>query len=313
MSLNILIAVLISIGLFALFGINPITGAIRMARGRNSQKREHKQTAGEFMRRLEGKKRDNLVQRSLRDTHNSLVTIGQEQRYKRVVRFSILSGAAGVAGSIFLFSSPLLAVVLGLGCALVPLWMTNLSVYAHTKQVNRELETALSMVTISYIRQNDIVKAVTEAAPHTGSPVKQVLQKFLNMVNFIDGDIEAAIRQMKLELDNTLFHQWCDILILCQSDHTLKAGLLPVVNKISELKIQQDENETQMMLPLQNILQMAAIVCIVFPMLYVFNAEWYSYLVHTLLGQISIGIVAVLIFWSIHKAIKLSKPIEYKI
>lgn len=313
MAINILIFFLLLTGLLAVFAVNPLTGLCRALRTWKPRQREQKQTAGEFVRGLEGKKRDNLVRRSLRDTRGALVMIGQERRYKRVVRTAALVGAAGVAAGLLLFKSPLLMVVLGLGSAMIPLWLTNLSVYAHTKLVNSELETALSMVTISYVRHNDIVKAVSEAAPHTGYPVRDVLQKFLNIVQYIDSDVEGAIRRMKLELDNTLFHQWCDILILCQSDHTLKAGLLPIVNKISDLKIQQDENETQMMLPLQGTIQMVVIVLCVFPMLYVFNPDWYGYLAHTVSGQISISIVSVIIFWSIYKAIRLSRPIDYKL
>jgi len=313
MLVKIFIAALIAVGLFAIFGVNPISALYRKLKGWRPKKREPKVTAGDFVRRLEGKKKDNLVRRSLRDTHNSLVTIGQERRYKRTVRLAALAGAAGAALGLFLLSSPLLMIVLGLGCALVPLWLTNLSVYSYTKLVNNELETALSLITISYTRHNDVVKAVAEAMPHTNAPIKDVLQRFINTVNFIDSDIEAAIRQMKSDLDNTLFHQWCDILLLCQSDHTLKAGLLPIVNKISELKIQQEENETQMMMPLREVSMMAAIVCAVIPILYIMNPDWYRYLVHTIQGQISMSIVAVIIFASVNKAIKLSKPIDYRI
>ena len=315
MTVQIFVAVLISLGLFVLAGINPVKGLTQFFKSWKPEMkiREKKMTAGEFVRRLEGKKRDNLVQKSLRDTHNSLVTIGQEKKYGRTVRLALLCGIGGASAGLILFSSPLLMLVLGLGCGLIPLWITSLSVYSHAKLLNDELETALSMITISYVRHNDIVKAVSETVPYTGSPVKEVLQRFVNVVKYIDGDIEAAVRQMKAELDNSLFGQWCDILILCQSDHTLKDGLLPVADKISELKNQQEENETQMMMPLRNVMQMMLIVGSVFPLLYFLSADWYYYLVHTLWGQCSVAVVAVIMFWSIHKAIKLSKPIDYRI
>lgn len=295
MMICIIVFLLVISGLFVVFGVNPVIGLIRIIRNRKPKTKENKETAGEFVRRLEGRKRMNLVQRSLRETHNALVIIGQERRYNRVVRMAALAGVAGAAAGILIFKSPLLTIVLGLGCGMIPLWRTNLSVYEHAKHVNNELETTLSMVTIAYVRHNDIVKAIREAIPHAGEPVKGVMEKMVGTVSMINGDIEGAIRKMKDNLDNVIFHQWCDILILCQSDHTLKAGLMPIVSKLSELKSQQDENETLMMMPLRDIIFMIMIVLSVFPLLYLLNQDWYHYLVHTFWGQVSICGVAIVV------------------
>jgi len=312
MQTKLLIALLITAGLFIVFGINPFSALLRL-RGWRPAIQEKKKTAGEFVRILEGKKKQNLVQRSLNDTKNSLTIIGQAQKYKRTVRFAFCSGAAGAAFALFVFSSPLLMVVLGTGCALIPLWLTNLTVYSYTRSVNDELETALSMITTAYTRHNDIVKAIEETVPQANAPVKAILIRFVRSVTFIDSNVESAIVQMKTDLDNTLFRQWCDVLLLCQSDHTLKAGLQPIVAKISELKAQQSENETQMMMPLQDIMMMSGIVCSAIPILRMMSPDWYGYLVHTLLGQVVMSITAIIIFASVHKAIKLSKPIDYKL
>lgn len=312
MAFQILLALLITAALFVLFGINPFAPLLKLGKWRPNIPKK-KETASEFVQRLEGRKKENLIQKSLNETKNSLSIIGQTQRYKRTVRLSVFTGVAGAAGALFFFSSPALMLVLGLGCGLIPLWLTNLSVYAFSKVVNDELETALSMITTSYARHSDILLAVKETLPHTSEPVKSVLARFINTVTLIDSNIESAILRMKADLDNTLFHQWCDVLILCQSDHTLKAGLQPIVNKLSKLKAQQNKNETKMMLPLQETIFMVCFAVSPVPILLFLNTDWYQMLVHSVAGQIVMAVVAVIVFWSINKAIKLSKPIDYKI
>ncbi len=309
---KLIVAVLIAAGLFIVFGINPFSSLLRLRSWRPTIPKK-KQTAAEFVQMLDGKKKENLIRRSLSDTKNSLAIIGQESKYKRTVRLSVFVGLLGAAGAGFLFSSPLLMVVLGVGCGLIPLWATNLSVYTYSRMVNDELETALSMITTSYTRHNDIVLAIQETLPHANDPIKAVLSRFINTVNFIDSNVESAILQMKRDLDNTLFGQWCDILILCQSDYTLSAALQPIVNKISKLKEQQNANETRMMLPLQTVITMAGLACSPIPLLMLINQEWYFYLAHTFIGQCVMSVVAVIIFASINKAIKISKPIDYRL
>lgn len=309
---SVLVALLLMAGLFAIFGVNPFA-PLKKLKGWRPKAPKRKQKAGDYIRALEGKKRENLVQRSLRETKYSLTVIGQAEKYKRTVIFSVIVGLAAAALALLLFRSLLLMIVLGLGCALIPLWLTNLSVYSYTQTVNSELETMLSLVTTAYSRHNDIVKAIGEALPQANEPVKHVFERFIGTVNNISSDIESAIVQMKADLDNTLFHQWCDTLILCQSDHTLKAGLQPIVAKISELKKQQMENETLMLMPLRDIIFMVLITMGAVPLLYFLQPEWYGYLAYTFVGQLVMAVVCVIIFWSINKAIKLSKPIDYRI
>lgn len=309
---SILIALLMIAGLFAIFGINPFS-PLKKLKGWRPKAPKRKQKAGDFIRALEGKKRENLVQKSLRETKNSLIIIGQAERYKRTVIFSVVVGLAAGFISFLIFRSPLVTLVLALGCGLLPLWFTNLSVYSYTQNVNSELETMLSLVTTAYTRHNDLVKAISESLSQANQPVKQIFERFVLTVNNYDPDIESAIVQMKTELDNALFQQWCDTLILCQSDHTLKAGLQPIVAKLSELKKQQSENETLMLMPLRDIILMVGITAGAVPILYILSPDWYYYLAHTIAGQIVLAIVAVIIFTSIHKAIKLSKPIDYRL
>ena len=88
---------------------------------------------------------------------------------------------------------------------------------------------------------------------------------------------------------------------------------LPIVSKFSDLRIQQEENDTKMMLPLRRAAGMIALTLSVIPICYIANHDWYVNLVSTFLGQISLVITAIIVLITINAAIKLSKPIQYNV
>ena len=49
--------------------------------------------------------------------------------------------------------------------------------------------------------------------------------------------VRRYFADMKTKIDNEVFHEWCDSLILCQSDRSLKSTLTPIVNKLSDMRV----------------------------------------------------------------------------
>ncbi|HAN44180.1 MAG TPA: hypothetical protein DCP97_02200 [Ruminococcaceae bacterium] len=307
--MRIIVFVLTLFGLLVACNIKPDLAKLKSIRFKPPARKE---TAKDFVRKINGVKRESIFRRNLNEAKTALDRTGQGYKFKGTVQMALIFAASGavigiVAGNI------MLAAVLAVGLYFLPLWTTQLSVFTYNKFVNEELETALSMITTSYNRHNDIIKAVQENLDNINKPVHEVFKVFLANVNFTNPNITSEIEQMKPKLDNTLFWKWCDALILCQSDHTLKSTLVPIVNKFSDLKAQQQENETYMLLPLREAVTMILLVISVVPLLYLINKEWFSYLVGTFWGQMSMTVSAIVILASINKAIRLSKPIEYKI
>ena len=228
------------------------------------------------------------------------------------IRLSLFLSVFGVVLALLL-KNILLAPVLGVGLYFIPLWCTRFTVHRYTRYINEELEVALSMVTTSYMRSNDILAAVTENTPHMGGAVKKVFADFSNNVRSVNPNIVSEIQNMKRKIDSHPFWSWCDLLILCQSDYTIKGALTPVVQKFSDLKAQQMENETNMMLPLKEAIFMIAIVVACVPLLYLINPDWYSYLINAFWGQTAMSLTAVVVLVTIDKAIRLSGPIEFNV
>ena len=125
----------------------------------------------------------------------------------------------------------------------VPVWYVKLTASHFKKDVSEELETALSIITTAYIRNEDIVTAVEENIAYLNPPIKDVFTDFLVQLKLIDSDVNKAIAGLKDKVDNDVFHEWCDALMLCQQDRSLKTTLTPIVTKLSDIRVVNSELE----------------------------------------------------------------------
>ncbi|MET0018004.1 hypothetical protein [Oscillibacter sp.] len=278
----------------------------------SQKKKKHKETAREYVERIDGHPHENFARKSYREAKTVYDTIGQSDRYQRALRISLFTGALGAVAGLLLRNLPL-AVVLAVGLYFLPLWLSQFTLFRYQRFVSQELETSLSLITTSYNRNNDILAAIEENLNAISEPVRTVFTAFCNGLRYVDANAPAAIERMKGQLDNPQFHEWCDILILCQDNHLLQAALQPVVNKFAILKAQQDANETRMMLPMKYAIGMASLLTGFCPLLRILNQDWYGNLMHTVFGQMSLAFAAITVFVSLNKAISLSRPISYDV
>jgi len=270
-------------------------------------------TAKEYVARIDGRTKQPPLKKAYTEARQVYYTIGQQSKYQQTLQTALICGVIGAAAGLAVFRNVMLAVVLAVGLYLLPLWLSQFALYHYDKFLSSELETALSLVTTSYLRNDDILASVEENINHMKNPVRASFSNFCNTVKYIDANAPAAIEKLKASLDNTLFHQWCDALILCQENHLLQAALPAIVSKFSDLKAQQAANETRMMLPLRQAISMIVLVGCFVPLMYLVNRDWYDYLISTFFGQIALTLTALAMFAALHKAIKLSKPITYDV
>lgn len=277
-----------------------------------TRKRKTKETAVDYVARINGTSKENFASKSYHEARGVFEAIGQEDRYQKTLLLSLFCGVGGIAAGLLL-QNILLAVVLAVGFYFLPLWLTRFSLYRYQRFVNEELETALSLITTSYLRTSDLLSSVEENLPAINDPVRAVFVSFTNGLKYIDANAPAQIERMKGMLDNALFAEWCDALILCQENHLLQAALKPVVGKFSALKAQQEANETRMMAPLKYAIMMAAMVVGFCPLMKLINDDWYHYLMFTPFGKLVLSGAAVAVFVTLNKGIELSEPITYNV
>ena len=132
--------------------------------------------------------------------------------------------------------------------ALIPFFYTSSTLSYYEKHTKEELETTLSIVTTSYVRNDDIVSAVRENLKYIKPPLRDVFMAFEGEATAISSNVKHALYSLRDKVDDEIFREWCDALIQCQDDRTLKDTLLPIVGKLTDVRIVNNELKTLLML-----------------------------------------------------------------
>jgi len=141
------------------------------------------------------RKKARFLRREIIEVQEILKLTGRASRFTMVCAVSLLLFAAGAAFAILL-NNVFLVPVLAAGLMFLPFWYIRLTATHYKKAVAAELETALSIITTSYLRNEDILTAVEESVQYLNPPVKNVFTEFLAQTQLIDPDVEAALYAM---------------------------------------------------------------------------------------------------------------------
>lgn len=203
--------------------------------------------------------------------------------------------------------------VLAAGLALLPFYYVKLTAGRHKRQINTELETALSIITTSYLRgKNTIIRAIEENQPYLNPPAAEVFRNFLLQAKLINSNTKEALAGLKTGIDNAVFHEWVDAVIACQDDYNLKTTLPPIVAKLSDMRMVSAELDLLLFEPVKEYITMVILLLGSIPLMYFLNKDWYQTLMFTEFGKVLLAICAGVIFLSVAAVAKHTRPIEYK-
>ena len=294
-------------GFFILLSLSPMEFTDSVFKNILNKPRSIKEEINEITKR----KKVSYFRREVIEVQSILKLTGREGWFPMICAvslflFAIGSGIAIVLGNFF--SVP----VLGIGFMLLPFWYVRLTQTHFKRDIAAELETALSIITTAYLRNEDIVTAVEENIDYLNPPVLSVFKGFVYRIKMINPDIAAGLEDMKVQLENAVFREWCDALIACQIDRNLKTTLTPIVSKLSDMRVVNGELENMVFEPRKEFISMQLLVVGNIPLLYFLNKDWYNALMNTPLGQIVLAICFAAIFISAAFVIKLTQPIEYR-
>lgn len=200
--------------------------------------------------------------------------------------------------------------VLGVGFSLLPFLYVLFFATRFRKELYRELETSLSIISLSYICSNNLLLAVEENIEYLHSPVREVFERFLTQASMIDSDIPGLLEEMKDTLDCSAFQEWCAAMILCQDDRNLKSTLLPVVDDLSEIRIETGDAENDRYEDLKENLMLAGLLPFNILLIRSQSAEWYHTLMYTVPGQIVLAVSAAVIFLTLIGDIRITQPVD---
>lgn len=257
------------------------------------------------------KKRPRGIRLTIREARDVLEITGRSSKFGLICVVSLFLLVLGALAAITmnnLFMLPVMAV----GFALLPFWYILFTANAFNKNLNGELETALSVITTSYLRSESIITAVEENIGYLNPPVVQVFENFLAQSKLINSNLCFALKKLKGTLHNAVFDEWLDAVIACQEDKTLKTTLIPVVNKLSDMRIVSADLDYHLYEPLKEFITMAVLLIGNIPLIYVLNKSWFHTLMYTTPGKFILAVCAFVIFISTAAVVRLTRPIEYK-
>lgn len=257
-----------------------------------------------------GKKKKGLYYK-LMSMQAALEATGKQKQFALICFASLVLFAVGIFTSI-LINNLFLLPALSVAFALIPFIYTATSISSCEKKTKEELETTLSIITTSYIRSDDIIAAVRENIPYIKHPLKQIFLAFEGDATAVSSNVKRALYNMKDKLDDEIFREWCDTLIACQDNRTLKDTLLPVVAKLTDVRIVNNELQGMLAAARNEYWVMVALVVGNIPLLYLLNKDWFHTLLFETSGKLVLGICGVVILVTALFMMKFTKPIEYK-
>ena len=117
-----------------------------------------------------------------------LKSSNSDMTFAKYIRLSLLFSLGGVIIGL-LMNNILLSAVLAVGMLFVPLEYLAVRQSAYTQMINEQMETALSLITNSYLQSGDIIKAVKENLHRIEPPFYNLFAEFIAEKTFVDSNI----------------------------------------------------------------------------------------------------------------------------
>ena len=270
-----------------------------------------KQTLREKVLTAKGKKRSRKLTVELNRIRDALEQTGKGGQFSIACAASVVLMILGCILAIMIDNAFLIP-VFAIAFAMIPIAYAKRTVNYYDNHIKEELETSLSIITTSYVRTDDIVTAVKENMQHLKPPVKEIFAGFVAENMMISADIKQSIRHLKEKVSNSIFGEWCDTLIACQDDRTLKDTLMPIVSKLTDVRIVNNEIKGMLVAARTEYFMMAAMVVGNIPLLYFLNKDWYAALMDTTLGKIVLAVCGLAIIVTAMMMFRFTKQVEYR-
>lgn len=297
---------LIAVGIVLILGLTPDSVTDDLMRFTTPSMTLHEKTLV-----AKGKKKSRKLTVELNRIKDALEATGKGDQFTAACATSLILMIIGCVVAVAI-ENYLLIPAFAITFAIIPFAFAKRTINYYNAHVSEELETALSIITTSYVRSDDTVTAVKENVQYLKPPVKDIFAGFVAETSMISSNVKQSIKHLKERVKNTIWGEWCDTLIACQDDRTLKDTLMPVVAKLTDVRLANSEIKGLLVAARTEYWMMAGMVVANIPLLYVLNRDWYAALMYSTLGKIVMAICAGAILITALLMFRFTKPIEYK-
>jgi len=301
MIVQILCALLLIAGLFLLAGIGPSDiPRIQPFRGYR-EKQSH-------IRRITGKPKGKIA--ATVDRANEMLTAaGMGERIGIYAWAAAILAALGLLIGLVLDNIPA-ALVLAVGLGFLPLIVIRIRTGDYIRSLHEKLESAMGVVTNSYISSGDLIGAVESNLHLLPAPVDGVFRQFYTETQLIDSDVVKALGRMRRRINNRYWRDWCDVLIQCQRDRQLRFALSGIVSRLGEMRRLQMETDTTIRKQMGDYIITVMIVLGSIPLMGAMLPDWYAMLTTTPAGKITLSIILAAVLVTAIWVAQLYRPVE---
>lgn len=246
----------------------------------------------------------------IQNLRNSLEATGKGKYFPLLFTATGALAIFGIAVAAWLenwFLAPTLVIVL----ALLPLTYTAKVIERYERSVRDELETALSVVTNAYLRMNDLTAAIGEVIGYIKPPLRDLFEKYLADAA-VNPDRKWALYRLRERLDDPVWFEWVTALIQCQDDRTMRDNLQPIVAKLTDVRLVNDQVRGAVTAAKNEYFVIVAFLALNYPLMYSMNREGFEVLVHTPAGKAITGIVAAVVLVTYFVMVRITGTVNYE-
>lgn len=241
----------------------------------------------------------------------ALTATGKSKQFSWVCSGALLGILLGIAAA-FMINNVFMLPVLVAAFTLAPFLFVIRMLNEYDRRTREEMETTLSLVTVSYLRTENILQAVQENLPYIRHPMYGVFQSFLQEATVVTSSMKQAIGHMRDQVDDDVFREWCDILILCQDDRTLKDMLPPTAAKLTDMRLVNDELNTLVSAARREYWTMACLLVGSVPLMYFMLPDFFTVLVTETAGKIVCSICGGVLLVTSILAERFTRPVKFR-
>lgn len=303
--INALAIILITIGVAFLLGLNA-----EQITNDTIDFLSPKVTLARRIKAAQGKKRDPYAANFLIRTREELRVIGKPGMFIIVCSTSVVLLFVGGTLAVLidnLFLIPSFAIT----CAAIPFLIARNTIRQYHNHTDVELETALSIISNTYLRNENIQIAVSENLSYLKHPVSGMFRAFLGDATIVN--TQFALRKLREKSQNEVFHEWVDAVIQCQDDKTMKDILLPIVDKLGDIRQVNNELTTIVQNAKAEYYAMAGLLIAILPILFFMQRDLFEVLIYTTGGKAILGVNGMAIIITAFLLARFTRPIKYRI
>lgn len=302
MVVSVFMAAAFCAGLFLWLGIRPARAVKRLL------SRRRKPTFRESLLAVQGLRKQGFLSKQFARTDAVLRMTGRAEQAGKYMRLSVLLAVLGAGAGIVLLNPPL-AAVLALSGLLGPQFAVQMSAFHYQRESREELYTALSIVSSSYERTGNLMWSVEENIGHIHPPVDAVFSEFLRQCRVVDPSVPRALSVVRGMMDNDIWREWCDDMLLCVSNPSERHILRGVVEKCGRQNSAQNELDALLPRPFQQMLIVMGISLVNIPVVCFMFGDFKTVLFQTVQGKCGLAVMAAAVLFAVYKGVRAARPV----